>query len=167
MALSDAEIEALPYRPCVGCMLLNGDGRIWAGQRLDAVSLQSWQMPQGGIDDGESPSQAVFRELYEETGIAENDVRILRESAHWRGYDFPRGVVDRVWRGQYRGQSQRWFALRFVGDDDSIRLDLHEPEFQTWAWMDHAELIEKIVPFKRGTYTEVFDEFAQLIGAPA
>ena len=160
-----AAIESLPYRPCVGLLLLNTEGKIFAGQRLDN-SMDAWQMPQGGIDPGETPRDAALRELQEETGIDPTSVEVLRESANWHDYDLPAGLVRRLWSGRYRGQTQRWFALRHLGEDSAIDIETHEPEFRCWAWMDHAELINRIVPFKRDTYGKVFEEFADLIGTP-
>ena len=162
----DPAHQSLPYRPCVGLMLLNRHGRIFAGQRLDNRG-DAWQMPQGGIDPGESPRDAALRELTEETGIAPAGVEVLRESAYWHRYDLPASLIAKLWDGQYRGQAQRWFALRYTGPDDGVNIETPEPEFRAWAWMDHAELIQKIVPFKRDTYTQVFDEFLDLIGTPA
>ena len=162
------DIENLPYRPCVGLMLLNREGMIFAGQRLDAPAGLSaaWQMPQGGIDPGESPSDAALRELNEETGILAAEVDVIAESDHWHEYDLPGHLVRKLWNGAYRGQTQRWFALRFNGDDSSINIATEEPEFRQWAWMPHDELIRKIVPFKRDTYQRVFREFEDLIGVP-
>lgn len=144
-------------------MLLNREGRIFAGQRLDNPG-DAWQMPQGGIDPGESPHEAALRELHEEAGIAPGAVEILRESAYWHRYELPPNLVARLWGGRFRGQKQRWFALRYLGDDNGIDIQSDHAEFRAWAWMDHARLIQKIVPFKRDTYTQVFDEFLDLIG---
>jgi putative (di)nucleoside polyphosphate hydrolase len=166
MSLTDSQIEALPYRPCVGVMLLNRDGLIFAGQRVDNPA-DAWQMPQGGIDPGESPREAALRELCEEVGIGADQVEVLRESAVWLPYELPRTLVPRLWKGQFRGQTQRWFAMRFVGRDDAINIQTDEPEFRAWAWMRHDDLAAKIVPFKRDTYAQVFDEFADLIGRRA
>jgi putative (di)nucleoside polyphosphate hydrolase len=163
MAASAPDVEHLPYRPCVGLMLLDREGRIFAGQRADST-LDAWQMPQGGIDEGETPRDAAFRELTEETGIAPDLVSVLRESSAWREYDLPLHLVGKLWGGRYRGQTQRWFALRFHGGDDAIDIDAHDREFRQWAWMDADTLIRSIVPFKRDTYTSVFEEFADLLG---
>ena len=161
--MQERALDALPYRPCVGLMLLNREGKIFAGQRVDNPN-DAWQMPQGGIDEGESPAEAALRELREETGIHPSAVEVLRESAYWHRYDLPAGLVRRLWGGRFRGQKQRWFALRYEGPDDGIDIETEDPEFRAWAWMPHDELIRKIVPFKRDTYTQVFDEFLDLIG---
>ncbi len=166
MPADTTTLDALPYRPCVGLMLLNREGKIFAGQRLDNQN-DAWQMPQGGIDDGETPDQAALREMREETGIHPDQVQVLRESAYWHKYDLPPGLVRRLWNGRYRGQKQRWFALRYLGDDSGVDIDTHEPEFRAWSWMAHEDLIHKIVPFKRDTYMQVFDEFDDLIGTTA
>ncbi len=157
------DIWALPYRPCVGLVILDPAHRIFAGQRVDTPH-DAWQMPQGGIDEGESPPEAALRELHEETGIPPEKVEILRESGIWLHYDLPAHLVPRVWGGRYRGQKQRWFALRFYGTDDDIDLAVHDREFARWAWMDRDTLLGKIVPFKRDTYERVFAEFADLLG---
>ncbi|MEM9782273.1 MAG: RNA pyrophosphohydrolase [Pseudomonadota bacterium] len=162
MADRHAHIAALPYRPCVGIMLLNGEGKIFAGQRLDSPS-GAWQMPQGGIDPGESPHDAALREMTEETGIPPSSVRVLRESRQWLDYDLPAHLVGRLWGGRYRGQTQRWFAIAFDGGDDEIDLDAHEREFREYTWMAPDDLIVKIVPFKRDTYGAVFREFEDLL----
>ncbi|MEM7509156.1 MAG: RNA pyrophosphohydrolase [Pseudomonadota bacterium] len=160
--MTDEAIEKLPYRPCVGLVVLNRDSHIFAGQRLDNA-MDAWQMPQGGIDKGETPVEAALRELQEETGISPRNVEVLRESSEWHAYDLPRHLVAKLWKGRYRGQTQRWFALRFLGEDSEIRIDGEEPEFRNWAWMGEAELIRKIVPFKRDTYARVFAEFQDLL----
>lgn len=166
MSLTDAQIAELPYRECVGLVLLNREGKIFAGQRVDKT-YDAWQMPQGGVDAGETPLDAALRELTEETGLSADSVEILRESDYWHRYDLPRELIPRLWKGRFRGQTQRWFAVRYTGPDSAINIDTIEPEFRTWAWMDHADLIRKIVPFKLDTYVQVFDEFVDLIGATA
>ncbi|MEM9062837.1 MAG: RNA pyrophosphohydrolase [Pseudomonadota bacterium] len=156
------DIENLPYRPCVGLMVLNDAGRIFAGQRIDGPD-GAWQMPQGGIDPGEAPAEAALRELREETGIKPDEARILRESGHWRDYDLPRHLIAKLWGGAYRGQSQKWFAIRHLGPETGINIATEEPEFREWAWLPPDELMEKIVPFKRDTYAGVFEEFSDLL----
>jgi putative (di)nucleoside polyphosphate hydrolase len=160
----DFDIDSLPYRRCVGLVLLDRTGRIFAGQRIDAPdpAKAAWQMPQGGIDDGEAPDQAALRELAEETGITADKVEIIRESRDWLPYDLPRHLVPKLWNGRFRGQKQRWFAIRFHGTDADVNIHTDTPEFRVWTWMEHSELIDHIVPFKRDTYSRVFAEFADL-----
>ena len=157
------EIEAVRasgYRAGVGVMLLNRDNRVFVGRRID-VRSENWQMPQGGIDRGETPRHAALRELKEEVGT--NKAEILAESARWLSYDVPREIAGRLWRGRYRGQRQKWFAMRFTGEDRDIALDTHHPEFDAWKWIAPTELPALIVPFKRQLYRDVLDEFAALI----
>jgi len=164
------DLEALPYRPCVGVMVLNREGLVWVGRRIAetdsefAGSTQLWQMPQGGIDKGEDPLPAAHRELYEETGI--RSVSLLAEAPNWINYDLPREVLGIALKGKYRGQTQRWFAFRFEGDDSEVAIQPppggHEPEFEAWAWKPMAELPELIVPFKRKVYEEVVAAFRHL-----
>jgi putative (di)nucleoside polyphosphate hydrolase len=162
--VTEAEILALPYRPCVGVMLVNRDGRVFAGQRLDNPG-PAWQMPQGGIDPGEEPRAAALRELVEETGIPASAVEVVAETPHWIPYDLPAELVPRMWKGRFRGQSQRWFLMRFLGDDSLVDIATADPEFRAWAWVDPAELVERIVPFKRATYAAVLEAFGDWLGA--
>lgn len=161
--MTEDEIRALPYRPCVGLMVVNSAGKVWAGRRIDNAA-DAWQMPQGGIEPGETPRDAALRELEEETSIPADAVAVVAESADWIPYDLPADLVPKLWKGRFRGQEQKWFLLRFQGDDSLIGIDTAAPEFSHWAWMDPGELIEKIVPFKRATYEAVFAEFS---GVPA
>lgn len=150
----------LPYRHCAGIVLLNGKGAVFAAQRIDMPG--AWQMPQGGIDKGESPRQAALRELEEEIGTARGTV--LAETADWLTYDLPPELLCKALKGRYRGQKQKWFAVRFVGLDGDI--DIHgvqHPEFDAWRWMTPAAILEAIVPFKREVYDAVFLEFGDLI----
>lgn len=148
----------LPYRPCVGVMLINAEGRIFAGQRIDTPA-PAWQMPQGGVDDGETPRAAALRELEEETGVTPDMVEEVAETPGWLSYDLPADLQPRVWGGQYRGQKQRWFLLRYTGRDDQITLETDHPEFSAWRWMSANELIDAIVPFKRPIYEKVVEIF--------
>lgn len=147
-----------PYRPCVGLMLFNRTGAVFVGNRID-VPGDHWQMPQGGIDPGESPDQAAWRELREEVGT--DQAEILAESKTWYPYDLPVGLSRRIWKGKYRGQTQRWFAFRFLGQDDDIDLTHHKPEFSEWRWVSLDKLPDLIVPFKRPIYERVIREFSE------
>ena len=156
--LTEAEIRALPYRPNVGLMILNPAGRVFAGQRLDNPG-PAWQMPQGGIDDGEEPLEAAYRELVEETGIPRTAVDLVAEAPEWIAYDLPADLVPRIWKGRFRGQKQRWFLMRFTGDDGLIGVATEHPEFRSWDWVEPDSLVDRIVPFKRETYAAVLAAF--------
>ena len=145
------------YRPAVGIMLLNSQGEAFVARRIDMPSMPAWQMPQGGIDSGETPSQAAFRELKEEIGTAK--AIIIGESRSWLQYDFPAELVGIVWRGRYRGQRQKWFVMRFTGRDSDINLVTEHPEFDAWQWVEPLRLPELIVPFKRQLYVDILTEF--------
>ena len=161
------EQPQLSYRPCVGIMLLNAAGLVWIGRRPDAANEPEgpgswWQMPQGGIDEDEDPAKAALRELEEETGI--HSVKIIAESPGWYAYDLPQGLRPRAWGGRYCGQRQKWFAMRFVGQDDEVALERpgHKPEFDAWRWAPIDELLGLIVPFKREVYRDVVRDFGPL-----
>lgn len=154
--------EDLPYRAGAGVVLVNRDGLIFAGQRIDspAGTPAAWQMPQGGIDKGESPREAALRELVEETGVDARLVNIEAETADWVTYDLPPELLGNVWKGKYRGQRQKWFLLRFHGLDEDVRIDTEHAEFSAWRWMMPEDLAKGIVPFKRAIYDQVLAEFA-------
>lgn len=150
--------DDLPYRPCVGVVLANRDGLIFAGQRLDSDS-PAWQMPQGGIDDGEKPRKAALRELWEETGVTQDLVEFVDKTRGWVTYDLPPELLGKVWGGKFRGQRQKWFLFRFTGSDDQIRIDTDHPEFSRWKWVQADEMLAGIVPFKRAVYDQVVTSF--------
>ena len=152
----------LPYRPCVGIMLVNAAGKVFAGKRIDQT-VEGWQMPQGGIDDGESPQQAVLRELMEETGTTKAE--IVAELPDWLYYDLPEHLIGVAFHGKYRGQKQKWFLAPFTGQDSDIDLTAHEPEFCDWQWFSLDELPGLIVPFKRPTYEAVIAGFRDRVRA--
>lgn len=153
------DVDSLPYRPCVGVMLINHDNQVFVAQRIDQL-VEAWQMPQGGIDDGEDPLIAALRELEEEIGTAK--VEVLAESRDWLTYDLPVELIPKVWKGRFRGQKQKWFAMRFVGEDADIDLATAEPEFSSWRWLEPEELPNMIVPFKRALYEQIVTEFRPL-----
>ncbi|KAA2312898.1 RNA pyrophosphohydrolase [Pseudooceanicola sediminis] len=158
--MTPQEIERLPYRPCVGVMLVNRDGAVFTGQRIDS-EVAAWQMPQGGIDAGESPEEAGLRELWEETGITADKVMIEAETAEWVTYDLPPELAGRIWGGAFRGQKQKWLLMRFRGADDDVKIDTEHPEFSAWRWMTPDALVDNIVPFKREVYARVLAEFGE------
>jgi putative (di)nucleoside polyphosphate hydrolase len=156
------EYSKRPYRPCVGIMLINDNGHIFGGQRIDNRA-EAWQMPQGGIDAGEDVETACFREMREEIGTDKAD--ILSIHPEWLNYDIPLPLADRLWGGSYRGQSQKWVALRYTGQDSDINIATEEPEFFSWQWMSPADLIQLAVPFKQPVYEDIMTQFAQYIKA--
>ncbi len=149
----------LPYRPCAGVMLMNRDGQVFVGQRLDST-LEAWQMPQGGIDAGEAAVDAAVRELREETGVTADKVRLIAEAPGEFLYDLPDDMVGKIWKGKWRGQRQRWFLFAFDGTDADIDIATPEPEFRAWRWADPADLPTMIVPFKKALYEAVLAAFA-------
>lgn len=164
-------VPELPYRRCVGIMVLNPEGLVWVGRRIPLEnseydgSPQLWQMPQGGIDPDENPYAAALRELYEETGM--ETVSLLAEASDWITYDLPAHLIGIGLKGRFRGQSQKWFAFRFEGSEEEIRINPppggHETEFDAWAWKPMRELPDLIVPFKRSVYEAVVRQFLPLL----
>lgn len=148
-----------PYRPCVGIMLINKENRVFAGQRIDNRA-EAWQMPQGGIDEGEDIEAACFREMGEEIGT--RNARIIAIHSDWLDYDIPESLSDKLWNGTYRGQTQKWVALRFEGEDSEVNIATDEPEFCAWKWVDPGQLSALAVPFKRHVYDSVLNEFAPI-----
>ena len=158
--MTPEKLAALPYRKNVGLVLINAEGLIFAGQRIDNPG-HAWQMPQGGIDAGERPKEAALRELQEETGVRPDLVEKIAKTEDWLVYDLPEELIGTIWGGKYRGQKQKWFLFRFLGQDSDVNIATEHPEFSVWRWMEPAELVEKIVPFKRAVYEQVFDIFAE------
>lgn len=157
--LSEAEIARLPYRHGVGVLLLNRENRVFVAQRLD-MKTEAWQMPQGGIDPGEDPLKAAFREMKEEIGTDRAEILACSE---WIAYDLPLDLVPKLWKGRYRGQEQKWFAMRFLGEDAEIDIDGPEPEFSAWRWAAFEDLPELIVPFKRPLYHRLLEIFRPVV----
>ena len=151
-------MDALPYRPCVGVVLINHADQVFVGQRAD-MDTPAWQMPQGGVDKGEEARAAALRELLEETGIGPEHVTVLSETGQWLTYNFPAGIAGQRWNGKYRGQEQKWFLMRLEAGEDVIDLAFKDREFSAWRWMSAAEALDAIVPFKRDIYARVLAEF--------
>ncbi len=159
--------STLPYRPCVGVMVINRHGLVWVGRRADMPGEaegagQWWQMPQGGIDKGEDPTSAARREVFEETGM--RSLVPLGETAGWLAYDLPQELLGVAWGGKFRGQRQKWFAMRFIGEDTEIDIapEHGHAEFEAWKWIPLADLVTSIVPFKRDVYRAVVAELGPM-----
>ncbi|MEW9918229.1 RNA pyrophosphohydrolase [Marimonas sp. MJW-29] len=156
--MSPEEIDKLPYRPCAGVMLMNEAREVFVGQRKDRYT-EAWQMPQGGIDPGETPQEAALRELEEETGVSRDLVTVIAETSGWVPYDLPHDLVPQLWKGRFKGQEQKWFLMRFHGTDDAVNIFTEHQEFSAWKWMPTAQVLDSIVPFKRSVYEAVLAEF--------
>ena len=156
-----SKFKNLPYRSNVGIMLINDDGHVFVGQRLDN-NQNAWQMPQGGIDGDEDPQSAAYRELLEETGIEQENVKFLATSSKWLLYDLPEDLIPKLWNGKYRGQKQKWFLFKFLGTNKDINISTEHPEFSNWKWMPKENLLEEIVPFKKSVYESVLREFERI-----
>ena len=152
----ELEYQRRPYRPCVGIMLINSNNRIFAGQRIDN-HLEAWQMPQGGIDEGEDVETACFREMKEEIGT--DKASIIAIHPEWLNYDIPEILADKLWDRKYRGQTQKWVALKFTGTDIDINIKTHIPEFSKWKWISPQQLASLAAPFKREVYENVLNVF--------
>lgn len=159
--MTGVDIESLPYRPCVGVMVLNPDGLVLTGQRIDTPG-DAWQMPQGGVDKGEDPHAAALRELWEETGLTEDKVAFIRATDDWVTYDLPADLAGKLWKGRYRGQKQLWFAFRLTGTDADVNINTPHPEFSAWRWATPTQVVADIVPFKRDLYADVMGRFSDL-----
>lgn len=160
--MTPEDIAKLPYRQNVGVMVLNAQGQVFVGQRKDNA-VAAWQMPQGGIDKGEDARTAALRELEEETGIAPDLVKIVAQSEDWIPYDLPHALVPKLWKGRYRGQEQKWFLMQFSGTDADVNIQTEHPEFSEWRWLESADLVNNIVPFKRDVYVRVVEAFKEYL----
>jgi putative (di)nucleoside polyphosphate hydrolase len=147
------------YRPAVGVMLINGERKVWVGQRLDST-LEAWQMPQGGLDPGETPLEGAYRELEEETGIRRDLVELVEQARDELTYDLPEDLIGKVWKEPWRGQRQTWFLMRFLGQDSDVNIATADPEFRAWKWAEPRELPSMIVPFKKKLYEDLIKAFA-------
>ena len=152
------DLTGYSYRPAAGVMLVNRENKVWVGQRRDST-LEAWQMPQGGLDEGEDPQDGALRELEEETGIVRHLVEIVARAPRELTYDLPEDLIGVVWKQKWRGQRQTWFLARFLGTDEDVNLDTAEPEFRAWRWSEVDELPRLIVPFKKKLYEEVIAAF--------
>ncbi len=162
----DEKYDPLPYRPCVGIMLVNADNQVFVAKRNDNRTSpwkDAWQMPQGGIDEGEDAQAAAFRELEEETGVCADSVELIAQSKDEHFYDLPKELLGKLWKGKWRGQRQYWYLMRYLGPDSDINIDTEIPEFSEWKWSKIENLADNIVPFKRIIYQNLAQEFSALL----
>lgn len=150
------------YRSGIGIMLINSEKKIFVGKRIDNNS-DAWQMPQGGLDPGEDEDVAMFRELWEETGIVSSAVKVLKKSSQYFYYNLPYKLQKKFWGGKYLGQKQRWYLAEFIGEESMINLRGETPEFSDWKWIEKDHLLASIVGFKRGLYRDVLKEFSEFL----
>lgn len=157
-------MSELGYRPCVGVMMVNAQGKAFVGKRIDNKEGDWWQMPQGGVDEGEDPDTAMIRELGEETGVRVEHIAVLKRMEETVRYDLPEELIGKLWDGRYRGQEQVWYLVRFLGEDYDIDLEAHSPpEFCEFQWIDPEQLPDMIVPFKKRIYRQVVEAFRALV----
>ena len=150
-----------PYRPCVGICLVNDEGMIFAGKRIDNRA-EAWQMPQGGIDEGEDAVTACFREMAEEIGT--DKAELIAQHPEWLDYDIPESLANKLWNGAYKGQTQKWMLLRYKGVDADINIATEIPEFESWQWMSPEDLVSLAVPFKQNVYRALMESFKEHLG---
>ena len=157
----DPNKDTRPYRANVGIVLTNSHGKVWVGSRID-MPTQHWQLPQGGVDEGEDLEKAMWRELEEETNVKKSDATIIDAHKDWLTYDLPHDLSLTFWGGQYRGQKQKWYVLRLNSDDSVININTVEPEFKDWKWVDISDIPSLIVPFKKDIYQKLVNDFSHL-----
>ena len=156
--MTDINREDMPYRPCVGIVLINKNGHIFTAERLDTPG--AWQMPQGGIDEGEDARDAALRELEEETSVSPGNIEIIAVNGGWLKYDLPDRLLGKALRGKFRGQKQKWYLAKLIGEESTINLETEHPEFSKWKWSTVDELVTEIVPFKKDLYQAIVAEFS-------
>lgn len=159
--ISQIPFDERPFRPCVGLMVFNDEGKVFTGKRIDNFKIDAWQLPQGGIDEGETPIEAGFRELREETSII--SVNYIAEYPDWINYDIPSKLADNLWQGKFRGQTQKWLLFHFDGIENEINIKTKNPEFINWTWTSPEQLTKKAIYFKKNVYKKINKIFLPLI----